>query len=450
VPIDEPQAPPIAQPQTPQEGQLFREQQPAGEQPSANQPENEASPIIIRPGPEGTVIFSQDQEALDALEKLLMALAQPNGNGAGRQLKVFYLKYGRAAEVAQMARSILGSGYLPSTTGSFLGSSSSTLGGTTIAPVMSGVLGGAGGSDSFSFTGTVDIVPYESHNALFVRAQQNDMMRLQKLLQVLDQPTSPEDVEAIAKPRRIEVHYASAAAIAEVVQTVYADRLLSGGSGGRGGNNDRRGRGGDDNEDFRAAMLRRFAGGGDDDDNRGRGGRGGGERGNNGGNEQQQQQNIQRLSVAADETDRALIVRAPEPLFSEIEALVHQLDQAGAQVNASIVTDVVRPSSANPIAIQSALTTLFGENVQMNSTGAASTTSNARGTRGASSNPFEDWRQRFNGGNAGGRGGDTGGFGGFGGRGGFGGFGGDRGGFGGFGGRGGDRGGRGGRGGDDD
>ncbi|MEX0938782.1 MAG: secretin N-terminal domain-containing protein [Pirellulales bacterium] len=457
----EPQPQPQSQPQ--QTGEQPDRQQPGADEPSANQPSTSPSPIIIRPGPEGTVIFSQDQEALDALEKLLMALARPNGNGAGRQLKVFYLKYANATTVAQTARSILGGGYLSSVTGSTLGSATSSFGSPPVAPVMSGVLGGAAGGDSFAFTGTVDITPHEPHNALFVRAQQSDMMRLQKLLQVLDQPTSPEEVVAVAKPRTIPVYHAPASSIAQVIQTLYSHRLLSGGNGGRGNTDRRGGRGGDEDEDPRAAFFRRFAGGGDDEDNnRGRGGRGGGggggggggnNRGNNGGNEQQQTE--QRMAVTVDEISNSLLVLAPEPLFSEIEALVRQLDQAGEMANASIVTDIIQPSSANPIAVQSALTTLFGENVQINSTSSAGQTSNTRGGGRGGSSAAEDWRSRFGGGNTGGRGGNTGGRGGD--TGGFGGFGGDRGGFGGFGGGGqrggfggGGRGGRGGgRGGDD-
>ena len=46
-----------------------------------------------------------------------------------------------------------------------------------------------------------------------------------------------------------------------------------------------------------------------------------------GGNNAEQQ--VQKMSIAVDSRNNMLIVRAPDPLFEEVKALVAELDQAG-------------------------------------------------------------------------------------------------------------------------
>ena len=68
-------------------------------------------------------------------------------------------------------------------------------------------------------------------NALVVEAKPADLDTIEQLLRVLDQPTSPEEIEVDAPPRLIPVYNMAASQVAAVVQQVYQDRVRSTGGG---------------------------------------------------------------------------------------------------------------------------------------------------------------------------------------------------------------------------
>ena len=246
----------------------------------------------------------------------------------------------------------------------------------------------------------------------------SDLDTVEQLLKVLDQRTGPEDVEAEAQARPIPVYNTTASDIASIVQQVYQDRM-TGASGVM-------------SPQDMMKMIR-------------------------GGNNVEQQ--VPKMSIAVDTRNNMLIVRAPDPLFEEVKALVADLDNAVG--DSPEVTRVVSLKHTNSSAVQKALTSVLG-NVKTNTTSAQTTTQTASNNNDEES-PEDRMRramrrnwemmqemrraQEGGGGGPGGGGGDRGRF--FRGGGGPGGFGGPGGGPGGGGDRGGgDRGGgdRGGRG----
>ena len=285
------------------------------------------APILVAPGPGGTVIASEDTEALDQLEQLLSASANRTA-ASGREYAVFYLKYAKAAAAAE-------------TLGNVFGTSSSGGGGSLMGDIAGAALGDVGGglvgdllgvnstsSSSGFLAGSVEIVPDVRLNALIVNARPAELDMIDRLLRILDQRTGPETVEAGGRPRLIPVYHTQAAKIAEIVQQVFQDRLQS--AGGQAG------------QPSPEDILRMLS--------RGRGGPGGGASG--------EAEKIEKMSIGIDERNNALVVRAPDPLFMEVEALVRELDQE--QLDGGNSTRVVTLKHSNSSAVRQALSSILG------------------------------------------------------------------------------------------
>lgn len=385
------------------------EESATAEEPTEQSPSSRGAPILIAPGPGGTVIASDDVEALDQLEELLSIVAGRSST-AGREYAVFYLKYSKASTVAEILAAIFG-GRAGGNDRGIIGQMANNALGDVGGALMGDLLMGGGSGGAFT-SANVDIIPDARLNALVVHAKAADLDTIEQLLKVLDQRAGPEDVEAEAEARLIQVVNTSANDILQVVQTVYQDRMS--GPGAMLSPQD---------------MMRMLRGG------------------------PNTEQAVQKMSIAVDVPNNMLIVRAPDPLFEEVKSLVEQLDQSFA--DSPEVTRVVPMKLTNTAAVQKALTSIL-PSVTTNTTSTSSRDgrrddSAEERMRDARRQQFEMFREMQRamgeGGDRGGRGGDDGGrFRGF--RGGPGGFGGFRGGPGGFGGRGGDGGGFGGRGGD--
>ena len=183
-----------------------------------------------RAGPGGVLIASDDLEALDDFEELLTTVAE-RSSSTTRDYAVFYLKYGKAANIAEVLTAIFGGSKSGGIVGDMAGAALGDLGGGLMGNLL---LGGGGGSSagggSFS-SGTVEIVPDVRLNALIVRAKPADLDTVEQLLRVLDQRVGPEEVEADARPRLIPVYNTQASTIVGVVQQIYSDRMATGRSG---------------------------------------------------------------------------------------------------------------------------------------------------------------------------------------------------------------------------
>ena len=82
-----------------------------------------------------------------------------------------------------------------------------------------------------------------------------------------------------------------------------------------------------------------------------------------GGNNAEQQ--VQKMSIAVDSRNNMLIVRAPDPLFEDVKAMVDDLDQSIG--DSPQTTKVVSLQHTNSAAVQKALTSMLG-NVKTSTT----------------------------------------------------------------------------------
>jgi type II secretory pathway component GspD/PulD (secretin) len=306
-------------------------------QPPAPRPTTKkGAPIIVAPGPGGLLIASDDLEALDELEELLTAVAGRNA-ASGREFAVFYLKYSKAATVAEVLASIFG-GSTGGNDRGLIGDMASNALGDVGGALMGDLLLGGSGSGGSSFTSSnVEIVPDARLNALIVQAKPADLDTMEQLLKVLDQRTGPEDVEADGQPRSIPVYNASASDIAQTIQQLYQDRIAGGGA-----------------NISPQEMMKMLRGG------------------------PNTEQQIAKMSIAVDTRNNMLIVRAPDPLFEEIKLLVEELDEMEA--DSPETTRVVSLKHTNSAAVQKALTSIL-DNVQTGTTSAQTPTSSSSDRR---------------------------------------------------------------------
>lgn len=292
---------------------------------SEDGPSRPGAPIVVAPGPGGVLIASDDLEALDDFEELLTAVSE-RGGSTTRDYAVFYLKYSKAASVADVLNAIFGGGSKGGgIVGDMAGAALGDIGGGLMGNLL---LGGGGSSSGGSFSsGSVDIVPDVRLNALIVRAKAADLDTVEQLLRVLDQRVGPEDVEADLRPRLIPVFNTQASEISAVVQQIYADRMATGGPAMMSPQD----------------MLKMIKGNGASLD-----------------------QQVPKMSIGIDERSNSLVVRAPDPLFEEVKALVAELDQD--DLTSPEVTRVVSLKHTNSSAVQRALVSVLGDQAQTSTT----------------------------------------------------------------------------------
>jgi type II secretory pathway component GspD/PulD (secretin) len=295
------------------------------------------------------LIASQDLEALDDFETLLTTIANRATTG-GREFAVYYLRYAKATTIAETVTEIFGGGGGAGGGGGLLGDiAGAALGGGAAGDLMGNLLG-LGGGGGVTALGAIDVVPDSRLNALIVRGKSEDLDTLEQLLQILDQPGSPEEVEVEAPPRLIPVYNTSAAYIQGVVQQVYQDRLRTGAGQRR--------------EPTPEELIRALRGGG-----RGRG------------SNDREQEEATKMSIGIDTNSNSLVVRAPDPLFEEVKRLVETLDTV--EPNLQTATQIISLKATSPSAVQNALSALFGESVQVTQSTAGGSGRPAAGTGGA-------------------------------------------------------------------
>ncbi len=314
--------------------------------------------IIVQFTPAGIMIASEDTDALDAFEAMMSSLAGPSAVNSNLPT-VFWLKYAKAEEAAELVSKILGGG--ESSVSSAVDSVVSGFGGGMLGGLL-GMGGGGGGETSsaksiLTSTGTVSMVPDPRLNALIVQAGPIDLQMIELILEKIDRQESPEDVETAAKPLLIPVIYQDAKEVAEVVKTVFGDRIAgqekssSRGGGGGGGQ--------PSPQDFIAAL---------------RGGGGGGR----GGSEKASVGEPAKISIAVDQKSNSLVVIATPQDFNEVRALVEQLDEGGMTSEETISTYTMT-GAVNPDVLKLALESILGKQTKTTS----STTSPTSGSSGS-------------------------------------------------------------------
>ncbi len=373
--------------------------------------------IVIRRGPNGLIVTSDNPEALKEFNRLYK-IAQAQMANAPAQPAVFVLQHIKALAAADLIKSIIAGEQASSSGGGggLIGDvASSVLGGG----LLGGLFGGGGGGSSASTsttvsgastTGTVVITPDPRLNALWVQGNSTDMQMVEDLIELIDIADSGVQNLTRGTPKTIPIRYIPVAEVEAVVKDVFSDRIAQPASAGGAQRQP-------SPEQFLALIG------------------GGGRRGGGGGGNAQSELKEQTMTVSSDKKNNALIVVATPTLFADVESLVSQMDQASEDDAADVVV-MQMPAEVNTTLMQNALKSAFGANVK--TTAAAPNSTNPTAPAGGA-NPadfFQQFRNRGMGGGA-----TPGGFGGFGGGapgggggglgGGTGGFGGGRGGFGG-------------------
>jgi len=353
------------------------------------------APIYVIPGNQGTILMSDDLDALDEFEYYFNLYTSIS---SGPDFKIYYLESANAVVVAETLGEIFGTsgGGGGGGGGGLIGDLASQALGNVGGGLMGSLLGLGGDSDSgYVSSGSLQIVPETRLNALIVRGSAADLDAVEQLLDILDQSDPPE-TEVASRPKLIPVVHASASEIANVVRTVYPTRIE--GSSGQANRQP-------NPEDF-LKLLR------------------GGNKG--GGGSKRSEPTQTKMSIGVDERSNSLVVVAPPPLFQEVEALVTLLDTSSEASKETV--KIVTLHRANPAAVKTALSAVLGQTIRTRTQeGTSSSGSNSQDRNNPnqpSNEQQDDLRRRmefFNnlqrlGGESGGGGGAPGG-----GRGGFGG-----------------------------
>lgn len=307
---------------------------------------SEKAPIIISVTPSGLIIASDDLEALDDFETLLRTFTE-GSTLLGNEPTIFWLKYVKADAAASILNQVV-NGASAGGGGSLLGDVASNVLGDVGGGLLGGVLG-IGGDGGSMLSGSASIVPDARLNALIVQASATDLQLIERLLPAIDREASPEEVETNGRPQLIPVIYMEASDMADIVKSVYPDRV----TGTQGQQQQQRG---PNPEDFIRAL-------------RGGGGRGG---------SRNNDVDIEpaKMTIGVDPRSNSLIVAAPQPLYMEVKMLVEQLDREGLETDDSL--DVVTIRNVNASVVQEALSSILGSQMQ---------SSTASTTGGSSSSP---------------------------------------------------------------
>jgi type II secretory pathway component GspD/PulD (secretin) len=179
-----------------------------------------------------------------------------------------------------------------------------------------------------SASGRVTVAADQRLNAIVVHGSRVDRETIEELLRVLDSPDVPDSL-ASNRPRLIPVKNTEAARIEEIVRDVYKSQLTQGG-----------GRppipvpSGVSQEVTTAIQQANAAGSGP------------------------------LLTLGVDELTNSLVVMAPATLFSEIEKLVHELDDVAVDGGAREMS-IIPLKKTNTPRVQEALQIIFGDRVRV-------------------------------------------------------------------------------------
>jgi hypothetical protein len=368
-------------PAAPKATALAQPKEPAA--PKAKTSAKEPATILVAPGPSGVIIACEDPAVLNEFQQVLAGLAGSSATG-GPELTIFYLKYAKAAAVAETVERVLSGGMVSSSSASYgsslgggvPGGNSGAAASNTGSSILGSLLGlGENTTPTTPPAKTFKITPEPRLNALIVQASPAEVAAVEQLLTVLDQKDSPEEVEAKPKTRIIPVKNVQADEIATIIRQVYQDRMAmaagqfglppgaqnllamyGGGMPGYGG--------------FGVGLpgYGGFGGAAPGFGGQGEGLEGRGGNGRRGGREE-----TQRLTVGVDQRTNSIVLSAPEPLFTEVQQLIAQLDHAAVTASDQTMR-VVTLHKASPNVVQQALAAIMGNGVQFGSMGAGTPT----------------------------------------------------------------------------
>jgi type II secretory pathway component GspD/PulD (secretin) len=292
--------------------------------------------IILQMTPAGLMLASEDTEALDEFEALLLSMTQEQT--PSDLPTIFQLKHAEAEPTAELISAILGGA--ETSLGSAVNSATGGLGGGMLGGLLNLAGGGGGEEEStpvknvLTTSGNVSIVPDARLNYLIVHAGPTDLAVIEMLLEKIDIPESPVDVQIRPEPLLIPVIHQEAADIAKTVKEVLGSRIE--------GQEDKKSGGGAPNpKDFIEAM------------------RGGGRQATS----EKTKSESPKINIAVNEKSNSLVVIASPQDFNEVRQLVELLDEGGASEAPTIATIQVG-GNTNPDVMKSALESLFGSAVK--------------------------------------------------------------------------------------
>ncbi|MBX3439640.1 MAG: hypothetical protein KF861_19280, partial [Planctomycetaceae bacterium] len=323
--------------------------------------EEPVSPIEIRVLGGDLMIVSEDQQALDAVERMLEDVL--HAIPPRTAWTVIPLQSADATEAAAMLEQLF-----PDSTVSNVSSSSSGFLGTLTSGMSSfgSSVGQMTGLNSLG-TGpqTLRIIPEVRLNALFVSGPAYRVDEVRQMLEVLDASGLSESLRDRV-PRMIPVRYADVSEVYEIVKSVYEPEMQSRSAA----------------PNPAAGFAAMFGGGG-------RGGRGGNNEDNN---------NVTgpKVTIGVDRNSSALVVSASEATFLEIDQLVQSIDGAAREARRTV--QVLSLQNVNASTVQSSLTSLMPK-VTVSTTSSRSSSSNSSSgsspSRGSDSSDADAMRQRM-------------------------------------------------------
>ena len=259
------------------------------------------------------LLLSRDEDALDRLEETMDFLQQ--SIPFRTKWTVFYLQAADATEAAALLEQ-----FIPSSSVTNTASSSSFGLSSMFSPLTQSVSDMTGLSSLGANPQTLRIIPDPRSNSLFVTGPQASVEEAEGFLEVLDSNNIPESLRDM-QPRRIEVEYAEIDDIATMVNETFKPYMEP--AGGRQQQNN--------------PLAQMFGGGG----------------GNGKGNEPQGVQ----MTVAVDRQTSSLIVSSSEALFTKVQEMVKESDEAAKKSNRTI--RVVQLKNSDATVIQQSLSSLF-------------------------------------------------------------------------------------------
>lgn len=292
------------------------------------------------------LLLSRDEDALDRLEETMDFLQQ--SIPFRTKWTVFYLQAADATEAAALLEQFIPSSSVTNTT------SSSNFGlSSMFSPLTQSVSDMTGLSSLGANPQTLRIIPDPRSNSLFVTGPQASVEEAEGFLEVLDSNNIPESLRDM-QPRRIEVEHAEIDDIATMVNETFKPYMEP--AGGRQQQNN--------------PLAQMFGGGG----------------GNGKSNEPQGVQ----MTVAVDRQTSSLVISSSEALFTKVQEMVKESDEAAKKSNRTI--RVVQLKNSDASVIQESLRSLFPRVTTSATRPSSSSTNNSNS--GNTNNPQQPQNQQ--------------------------------------------------------
>ncbi|MGI9516059.1 MAG: hypothetical protein ACR2NP_03345, partial [Pirellulaceae bacterium] len=264
----------------------------------------DGAPVTIRVTDFGLVLQSEDLEALDAIEDLIMQ--NLDASTGSEEFALFYIKHRDAVEAKEMLQKYLGigggSGGGGGALGGLMGGMLRNTVGEGAGSLVDTFMGGSSsGSDAGVFVtrGPVAIVADVQKYTLMVSALPEDMTLIERLVNLIDQPDAIQQPNSIGDTYTIDILYRDPTEIADMVRESLGDMLKGGdGQGGEQGNAQGRAE-----QQFIQALMGQRGGGGSE------------------------QEELPKATLAVDQKNDKLVVTGPRFIYERVLAYVVKVDQ---------------------------------------------------------------------------------------------------------------------------